>query len=99
MFSKLLKYDFKSHVKFGLPLTIITLGLGVIGAIDAFFTFRSIAGEIVNEDLSFGAAMFSSLGIMSFFFILFAIFKNVIACLRRENIFRVNINFVNKNLF
>ncbi len=73
MFSKLLKYDFRSLTKFGLPISIITLGLGMLGAIDAFFAFRALFTEIYEGDGSFGVVMFSSLGLISLIFIIYGI--------------------------
>ena len=73
MFSKLLKYDLKSLSRSGLIVMIITFCLGAVGAIDAFVSFRAIFSEIYAEDASVWTTVFSSVGILSFFFILFGI--------------------------
>ena len=73
MFSKLLKYDFKSIKKFGVPICIIALILGVVGAVDAYFSFGALIGELFKDSESVAAVLLSSIGLLAFFFIVFAL--------------------------
>jgi len=51
MFAKLLKYDFKSVKKYGLPLIIVSWGLALVGMLIGFLVGRNISNS-VDTDLA-----------------------------------------------
>ena len=69
MFSKLLKYDFKSVKRFGLPLVIISLALSVLGAVNGFFLAVSMTADSASSDASFVSIM----GVLTFMLIIYAV--------------------------
>lgn len=77
MFAKLLKYDFKSIKRIGFIIMIVALALGIFGAIDGFFIAKSfVSDELFDEDGSALLIIFTSLGMLTFIFIVYVL----IAC-------------------
>ncbi len=65
MFSKLLKYDFKSVRRFGLPLVIITLALSILGAVNGYFFAMAITAD--------DAGFISIMSVLTFILIIYAV--------------------------
>ena len=66
MFSKLLKYDFKSVKKYGLPLIIVSWGLAALGMLIGFLFVKNISNPTDNPliGLSSGLSVFGIIGII-----------------------------------
>lgn len=77
MFSKLLKYDFKSVKKYGLPLIIVSWGLALFGAIMGFFVGKNIMNAVDNDAAIFSTGL-GAIGIIGLIYAL-AICASVVA--------------------
>ena len=66
MFSKLLKYDFKSVKKYGLPMIIVSWGLAALGMLIGFLLVKNISNPTDNPliGLSSGLSVFGIIGII-----------------------------------
>lgn len=65
MFSKLLKYDFKSVKRFGLPLVFIALALSLLGGVNGFFFAKALSSENAN--------FISIISVLTFMLIIYAV--------------------------
>ena len=65
MFSKLLKYDFKSVKRFGLPLVLIAIALSLLGGVNGFFFAKAMSSDDAN--------FISIISVLTFMLIVYAV--------------------------
>ena len=65
MFSKLLKYDFKSVKRFGLPLILIAVALSLLGGVNGFFFAKAVGSDDAN--------FISIISVLTFMLIIYAV--------------------------